>query len=329
MDPQRYSIRPFVDADYPAVAEIDLEIDPDFAPSAEESRRWDNLLASSPGTLNLRWVVEETSSGSVVAFGGISHALFMFHPQKFWATVQVRAAHRHRGIATTLYPLLEREAIARKALLLWASVRDDDATSVRFLGQQGFVPRRRNWHSRLDVGEAHLLEFPDRTRALADRGIRLTSVAEEGFTDSQVRQRLYRLQKAVSADVPRMGDHAPITFEQFVEVDLNRAGVLPDGFFLAASGDEYVGMTTLDVEEGRPDTLRVGLTGTRREFRGLGVASELKRRAVEYARAHDYRFMITVNDSLNAPMWAINEKLGFRKTVTWLQGEKALARPTA
>ena len=70
--------------------------------------------------------------------------------------------------------------------------------------------------------------------------------------------------------------------------------------------------------------MRVGFTGTRAAYRGRGIASELKRRALEYARGKGFRYLRTVNDSLNLRMWAINEKQGFRRTVEWVALERRL-----
>jgi len=88
-----------------------------------------------------------------------------------------------------------------------------------------------------------------------------------------------------------------------------------------------VAWSSLQRMRGLPDTLDIGFTGTLPEFRGRGIASELKRRAVVYARDHGYRYLVTGNDSLNPRIWAINQKLGFQKWSVLVQAEKLL-RPT-
>jgi mycothiol synthase len=325
MDPAAYSVRPFADADYEAQARIDLEVDPTLAYSAAEIRHWSETTAAMPGRLMYRIVAEERSSGSVVAYGSLAHGGSNFHPRKFWAHVGVGRPHRNHGIGSELFSLLEHQARARRALCLWATVRDDDPPSVAFLTRGGFAPQRKTWLSRLDLAAVDVTKLPDRSRRLNEQGIRLSTLQAEGATRLEVRRALYRLATLSAADIPRLGEYTPRTVEEFEAFDLDSPGSLHDATFVACKGDEFVGMSTLGRLQSRPDTLLVGYTGTDPQSRGLGIASELKRRAVLYAREHGYRFLVTHNDSRNRPIWAINEKFGFRQQVVWLQAEKVFA----
>lgn len=325
MEHDLYSVRPFVVTDYEAEARLEELTDPGSGRTADELRHWRESEAAERGHFSFQRVVEERGSGAVVAFGDLAHTSFNFHPHKYWISSTVDPTFQRRGIGTELYSLLEREALRRKAICLWSAVREDDAHSVRFFDRYGFETLRRTWRSRLDLSEANLAALPDRSEALADQGIRITNVATEGGKRSEVRRRIYELSRAASADVPRLGEYSPVSFEQFVRIDLENPSALPEAFFLAAHEERYVGLTILE-RQARSDTLHVGFTGTHPDFRGRGIASQLKRRAVEYARDHGFRYLVTNNDSLNRPIWAINEKLGFRKMVTWLLGEKVLDR---
>jgi mycothiol synthase len=324
VDGALYSIRPYTESDLEAEVRIDNAVDPLHPHTLEELRHWIETATAGVGHVSLRFVAGDRGTGAVVAYGVVQHTSFNYHPLKFELYLAVDPAFQHRGIGRALYATLESEALQRGAICLWSVVRENEPRSVRFLEQNGFVPRRKAWRSRLDLARADLSGFPDRTRALADQGIVLTTLAAEGEGRPEVRQRAFRLCTAASADVPRMGEYTPVSFEEFVEFDLNGPGALPDAYFLARHGDEYVGSTVMDRDLAEPDTLQVGFTGTHPEFRGRGIASELKRRAVEYARSRGYRFLLTNNDSLNHPIWAINERLGFRPETTWIQGEKEL-----
>jgi len=328
MDPTRYTIRPFALPDYEAQARIENEIAPWFANTADEIRRWTESHAAVPGHLSRKFVVELRPSGAIVAHGALYQTTHSYHPRKFRISLGVAAAHRGQGIGTELYSLLENEARARAALCLWADVREDDPRSVRFLELHGFAPQGRTWESRLDLTTFDPSRFPDHTAALRAQGLRFTTVAEEGMARPELRNGLHRLHVVTAVDIPRLGDYTPHPFEVFAANHLDAPGVIPEAIFLAAYGIEYVGISSLLRSSALPDTLGVGYTGTERRFRRQGLALELKRRAVDYARTHGYRFLLTGNDSRNSGMWTINEKLGFRREVTWIQGEKLIDAET-
>ena len=325
MDRALYSVRPFEKADYETEARLDEQNDPGFGRTAEETRHWQEAEMAEPGHISRKFVVEERLSGSAVAYGDLAHTSFNFHPQKFWIAATVDRAHQGWGIGTELYDLLEQEARARGATCLWAAVRQDDARAIRFFERHGFALLRRTWRSRLDLSEVNLAALPDRSKELADDGIRITTLAAEGGERPGVRHRVFDLSQIASRDVPRMGEYTPVSFEQYVQIEFENPGALPEGFFLAEHGGTYVGATLLTRELAHPDTLGIGFTGTHPDHRGRGIASELKRRAVRFARDQGYRYLVTNNDSLNRPIWAINERLGFQKMVTWLMGEKGMA----
>jgi len=71
-----------------------------------------------------------------------------------------------------------------------------------------------------------------------------------------------------------------------------------------------VGLTYLVVHN--PERASTGYTGVARAYRGRGVASALKEAAVRWASDHGIQYIYTGNDLTNAPMLAINRKLGFQ-----------------
>jgi mycothiol synthase len=324
-DPGRYRVRPFEDGDFAAKERIDRETDPEVALSAEETRHLDERLRARPGALCLRLAVEERPSGVLVADGVLQHRLHAFHPQEFFVEVQVARAHRRRGIGGMLYDRLESEARSRRATCLRSGGHEDDPGCLHLLDRCGFAPVRRTWASRADLGEGHAARLVDRTRELAAKGIEVRSYAEEPFDTEAGRRRLHALEVVAARDVPRAGQYTPSPYEEFVAQELVRPGHFPAASFAARLGDRYLAMTTVERDLARPDTLRVGFTGTDPEFRRLGLATEVKRRSALAARAAGFRHLTTFNDSTNRPIWAINEKLGFRPVTTWVLAEKRLA----
>ena len=53
-------------------------------------------------------------------------------------------------------------------------------------------------------------------------------------------------------------------------------------------------------------------TGVERDYRGRGLAQALKLLAVRFAQHYGAAYIRTNNDSQNAPMLAVNRKLGYR-----------------
>jgi GNAT superfamily N-acetyltransferase len=259
----------------------------------------------------------------VVGFGSINNSPWNFDPVKYSTELMVDPRYQSQGLGRRLFGILEDTARIRKATTLWASVRAEDLRSVRFFERSGFVERRRSWASRLDLNELPPVHAKGRS---FPPGIRITSLAEEGPDLPEVRDRLYRLRLESGRDVPSMGTPSPYTFEQFLETTFRNPGFHPEAALVARIADRYVSMTFLEDVEGNRDTLHIGYTGTLPEFRGRGVATELKRRAITYARAQGYRYLTTDNDSMNAPIMKVNLSLGFRIRRTTIRGEKLLTQ---
>jgi hypothetical protein len=66
------------------------------------------------------------------------------------------------------------------------------------------------------------------------------------------------------------------------------------------------------------------MTGVRADRRGRRLAQAVKIASLHRARAAGYSTMLAANDVGNAPMLAINRKLGFEPTVVIAQYEKRL-----
>jgi mycothiol synthase len=325
MDRGRFTIRPLVDADFEAVARLAAVTDPKHAGTPEEFRHWDRLLNLERGHLNLKVVAEDGATQAFLGWGSLAQPSFNFDPVRFWIWVAVFPEHRRQGVGAALFAHLVDEARGRKGVALWGNAMESDPAGVRFFASHGFPLTRKVWTSRLDVTQADLGSIPDRTAHLGKEGIRLSTLAAEGATSLEVRRRLHRLTELSGLDAPRMGGHHPASYEEFVALDLETPGAMPEGIFLALKGDDIVGMSSLMRDLARPDTLRVGYTGTHPEYRGRGIATELKRRSALLARDLGIRFLLTGNDSQNRRMLSINQRFGFRPETVWLQGELSLS----
>lgn len=326
MDESVYGLREFRPQDYVQEAQLWASYDPCSPSTPEEIQRWHELFFKPPYR-DIRWVAELSSTGVAVGLGSLNNDPESFDEGTFWESVIVDEAHRGRGIGYALAMRLEHEAGRLRARRLWTQVRADEPRSIRFFTQQGFTERRRRWRSRLEVAEAHLPS--DRTEELVRSGFSFLTAADLDLSDQATLSALYALNLAVSVDEPRIGPYTATPVEQFVEAEFRGPAVLPEAFFLARYQGQFVALTAMRRVLADPTVLHQSFTGTRREHRGKGIATELKRRTLEYARSRGYRTIVTGNDSLNQPMLAINRKLGFRMESERIDGERFRPAPAS
>ncbi|MDR7538498.1 MAG: GNAT family N-acetyltransferase [Armatimonadota bacterium] len=321
MDVGTITIRQFDVADYPALVALGNAVYADYPWSEKELRHWDSRYDGV--RVHLRRLVAEDLQQWIVGWAEYHHEPHEYHPQKLSIDLGVHPQVQGRGIGARLYDALLQELAALNPLVLWARARETSLRGVRFLERRGFVERRRAWESRLEVARFDPRPFQEKAER-AVQGLVLTTVAEEREKDPEWLAKLYDLDLEVEADVPRVGEYTPRPFQEQVRHLLKNPGWIPKAHFLVVDGDRYVAQSNLFRSERLPDVLYQGITGTRRAYRGRGLALALKLRTVEYARRGGYREIRTWNDSLNAPMLHINTALGFVRQPAWITFEKVV-----
>ena len=148
---------------------------------------------------------------------------------------------------------------------------------------------------------------------LDDLGLVVSTLERERATDPEAVGWAYRCHMACRRGQPPTAlRQEPIPFERWREGFVSGPYALPDAYFLAMHGGEYVGVCLLERVEGRPDALRSGFTGTLPAWGGKGVAKALKARALLYAVRQGCRYVETGCLQVNRAMCAINRALGFQ-----------------
>ncbi len=160
-------------------------------------------------------------------------------------------------------------------------------------------------------------------RKVTEQGVKISTLSEELQREPDYKRKLHELALAIAPDVPAPDRFTGWSFEDTLKY-LKHPDILPDGFFIATDGDRYVGMSDVFKSEKEPEDLYQQLTGVLREYRGRGIAMVLKLRVIDFAKRHGARVIKTWNDSTNAPMLAINMKLGFQRRIGWITFEKNL-----
>lgn len=311
-----FVLRPFEDQDREAVVAVQNATTPEPRVSVDEGWQFDRLLDETQ-YIHRRSVAVTTWGPDVVGYGAVRHMPWMFHPQKFWMTLMVHPGSRRRGIGTALYERLMEDLRSLQAIAVRAEVRENQAEALAFLQKRGFAEYERELELRLAVTDADLAPLRQVAERVAQRGIVISTLANERQRDSDCLRKLYELDRTSGDD-----SDTPASYEEFVR-HLDRRSYLSDAFFIAILGDLYVGWTRMRTpRESEPGCLRQSFTGVRREYRRQGIALVLKMRTIEYARQHGYTSIIT--HSPHPAMIALNEKLGFRRGISAVGLEKRL-----
>lgn len=222
-------------------------------------------------------------------------------------TLWVARERRAQGIGSALYNEAVRFACSRRLTRLetWVSLDGPHEPGGRFLEKRGFVEA-----DRLVPGVLSLTAFDRRQfQSPAPAGIAFFSYAGAG--DSQEnRRRLYKMALILDHDVPAHDHPEPLPFEEFVK-HFDRPEWHNDTLMLAANDSgEWVGVSQLRFQE-QTNIARTFLTVVLPKYRGQGIALALKLLAIDAAIARGCPLITTENHEGNAPMRAINRKLGF------------------
>lgn len=259
-----------------------------------------------PGRICRRMVAVD-ADGCVLGYGYTAHEDW-YPPGEFSAWVGVFPHARGRGIGAALWNDGLRSLDEHGATHLRSEVRDDDPVGLGFAERRGFSIRRHHFESALDLTTFDETPFAPLIPALEAEGFRFISLAD--MNDStEARRKLYEVNRATGMEMPGwVGDW--ITFDQFVDQVCGSDWYRPEGQIAAGYGDEYVGLAAVQLipEERMAYNL---MTGVRSEYRGRKLAQALKLLAVRYARKYGMQTFRTDNDSLNAPMLAVNRKFGY------------------
>ncbi len=317
-------VRDFESSDYDRLVEIYNANYPDSPTSVDEIRYSDESRDKSKYHLS-RFACTGPDSGQVLGFGRVNHAWWMFHPQKFMVEVLVDPMYRRNGNGRTIYDQLELKLKELHATTAWATVKENLPASVAFAVKRGFVEKKRMWESWLDPSRVDSDLFQKYAEKASGQGIKISTLGAEKVNGPEKVRELYELSQELEGDVPFPVPYTPISYEQWVRSMLESPSLLPDGFLVASDGNRYVGHSIVFRIDKEPNSLWQIMTGVRREYRGRGIGMALKLGVIDFARRNGYNMIKTWNHSDNAPMLAVNARLGFKREVGWLSMEKNLA----
>ncbi len=300
-----YIIRPAVpEQDFTALAELLTAVGPQPI-TAVSLFEWE--ANNPPGQIRRRWVVE-APDGRLVGYGVALHPAHAADG-RFQLWLCVHPAHRQQGLGAQLYETVWSFAREQGATLLTSDVREECPACLRFAEKRGFAIEHHLFESVIDLHTFDERPFAGVIAEVEAGGIRLTSLAAEGDTET-ARRKLHALNYACVLDDPSMQGSFP-DFAELNEMWNQASWFVPEGQLLAVDGERYVGLAAVGYFQ-ESNSMYNLMTGVDRAYRGRQIAQALKVQSIRFAKAYGADSIRTHNDSQNGPMLTINRKLGYQ-----------------
>jgi RimJ/RimL family protein N-acetyltransferase len=219
-------------------------------------------------------------------------------------------AELDRHLLSEMWTWVGDEAIGQGSWLLLASCGEDEPEMLGVLASLGYRQERREKQWELDLnahGARIRVEAALAREAAAEQGIELTTLAR--WSDPDRLKKLHELDEMTRQDIPVSLPIVREAYDDFVR-RTSSPDRPPDRFWIALDGDQPVALSYLKFPPVR-GAVWTGYTCSHPKYRGRGLARGVKLQSL--AQAADLRIPLvrTDNDSENAPMLHINERLGY------------------
>jgi len=268
-------------------------------------------LATSPETVFLlAWLDDVAVGAGVGKTSSVGDA--------YYSMARVLPAHRGVGVGTAILSALSNHASRAGRGSLIGRLREDDLDAFGFVDRRGFSVLSRECPVSLDLST---YEDPTRDPPV---GVEIVSLAER----PDLVEAAYEVHSIALRDVP-VGSEAPTAspFDEWVAETIDGPDALPDLCLVALVDARAVGWAGLCALAGDERAAENLLTGVLPDARGRGIATALKREQTRRAKQAGFLRIETVNDEGNAPMRAVNARLGFEAEPIWLLVRGPLLAP--
>ncbi len=300
-------IFPATPAHYQGIAELINSLYPEQKTSAMDIAEGNKQR--DPSFKFQRWVVIEKDQ--IVGSCYYNQSNWFAHPHKFIIWIGVQPECQRSGIGSALYETIMHGLCPFDPLALRTTATEDCPQSKQFLEKRGFQEVIRDIRSELNVQAFDLTRFTGLEDRFRGNGIEIKTLPELE-DDPERNRKLYDLDWEISLSVP--GDLAAGIgrrgLEKYVEYAITGPSALPEGFFVAVKGEEFIGLSHVLLSQ-KGVSLYQGLTGVKPQYRRQGIGLAMKVRAIAYAQAGRYALIRAENDAKNSPMLAMNKRLGY------------------
>jgi GNAT superfamily N-acetyltransferase len=270
-----------------------VEVIHEVFPSTTTAETWQQQYASIPARAQHRaWVAivgDEVAGLAQASLNAWSDTRTAF------AGVSVRRALRRRGIGTALSQHADahlRELAPSRVLTSFTETPE----GVAFAHAHGFAEVRAE---ALAFVDPNAVDFSPLDEAEVEL-VPLRALRPED---------VYEVDMITTPDVPMTDQVDDMAFDEWVETIWRRPTITLDGSFAAVDG-RLASFTMLAVNLGRQRGFNE-YTCTLLSHRGRGLAALVKLASLRWARDHGVREVWTTNDETNAPMLAVNSRLGY------------------
>ncbi|MEV7866995.1 GNAT family N-acetyltransferase [Streptomyces sp. NPDC088124] len=243
-------------------------------------------------------VAEE--AGEVIGTAHVGIAYDSEDPGQSSVTPHVLPGRRGRGAGSLILRTAEEHLAAHGATSVYAWALEEPG-SLAFAARHGYRPTRSARFQRLGLAGDALPELP----SVLPAGV----VLRTGDAYAADPRPLFEADAEVSSDEP--GDIATALddYEDWLNHTWNHP-CLDRGLTTVVEVDGQVAAFTSAQTDGAT-RYATGMTGTRRAFRGRGLAKLAKTDSLLRARAAGYQEAFTSNDADNGPMLAVNRWFGY------------------
>jgi mycothiol synthase len=256
--------------------------------------------------------VAVNDAGSIIGVARVTHHSAS-KAGEFDLDLVVDERFRKRGAGGKLFDAAFEFIQSQHGALIRMHDDMDCAESEAFAAHRGFVFNRATFTSQLDLATFDEKPFTACIEQVKAQGIMFSSLADFGDTEEARRKDFDINNRSLT---PAFEREEPVegwpSFEEFKKNVCESSWYRADGQIVSidsASG-EWVGLCAIGIELNGNVAFNA-YTGVDPHYRGRGIATALKLLGIRCARRHGCISIHTGNDTRNAPMLAINTKLGY------------------
>jgi len=268
--------------------------------------RWEH---PRDGWSNARFIAE--LQGRPIAFVEWSHGPWEQSPEhNCHVGVLLDRARLDQDLLRSLWTWVAHDAEAGGARILEAYTVEDERDVLEALGRLGYEHDRTEKVWELDLaahGERLLEEARVALAKASESRVDLTTLAQ--WTEPESLGKLHALFEVTRLDIPTTYPIPPETYENFVE-RIDAPDKRRDRYWVALDNGDPVAASYLRFPPIRGQVW-TGYTCSHPDHRGRGLARAVKLQTLRQAIELGVPTVLTDNDSENAPMLHINERLGY------------------